>query len=303
MGDRVPGPTCTTRVGTSWIDVGTLCRARMGSPGPSGVGGAVVSLVMGAILVDAQKAKYDKEHIYSMAPEAARKRTIDLQIIGGDYSRGKEIRIDNESYLKQLIEIGSGGRQRVGVDKRGRLQFFIIRGGGEGFLPDTLAGENAGDVVETGTTTDGKKTLTFRFDVNDLLVVFDSKGNLISSARLERPVSITDVWTRKTANKVYDSWGGREVFIYRNTRFNIPYLGLGVDDPYRGHSATVDMHKQEDTNGCIFIVDPNTPNVDDKDIAKFEPKLIHDVLASVGKSPSNVKERVSLGVMHLLEIK
>src|ERR1700674_2868844 len=73
--------------------------------------------------------------------------------------------------------------------------------------------------------------------------------------------------------------------MYRNARRGwIPYLGLGVDDGMRGKVATVDMHKQEATNGCIFIVDPATPEMDDPDpnkLGEFEPKLIRDILAAV----------------------
>jgi hypothetical protein len=38
--------------------------------------------------------------------EASTKRAIDLQIIGGDYSRSDEISPENEDYLKKLIELG-----------------------------------------------------------------------------------------------------------------------------------------------------------------------------------------------------
>jgi hypothetical protein len=41
----------------------------------------------------------------------------------------------------------------------------------------------------------------------------------------------------------------------------------------------VDLHKQEATNGCIFIVDPKTPPYDDNAAAiaalnNFEPQFI-----------------------------
>ena len=103
---------------------------------------------------------------------------------------------------------------------------------------------------------------------------------------------------------MYNAWDGKEVFVYRNARPGwIPYLGLGVEGGMRGWKATVDMHKQEATNGCIFIVDPDTPAMDDSNLGTFEPKLIHDILASIGRTAKDTKGRASLGVMHTVEIK
>ena len=300
VGARIPGPLCSSRVGNGWIDAGTSCRSRSGTPGPLNF---VATLILGALPTNPDKVKFDKEHLYSMAPEAARKRAIDLQIISGDYSRGREISMENEAYLKQLIEIASHGKQNVGASGKGNLQFFIIRGGAEGFLPAWLAKQDASNVVMPGETTSGKSTITFRFDDNDMLAVFDSGGTLVSSARLERPLFITGVWSQRTADKVYNSWNMKEVFIYKNTSFDIPYLGLGVKDGMRGKTATVDLHKQEATNGCIFIVDPNTPALDNSNLGKFEPKLIIDILKKTGRKVDDVKSRVSLGVMRVVTIK
>ena len=36
MATRIPGPTCVTQVGRYWVDQGTLCRSRSGSPGVEG---------------------------------------------------------------------------------------------------------------------------------------------------------------------------------------------------------------------------------------------------------------------------
>ena len=49
--------------------------------------------------------------------------------------------------------------------------------------------ENAGNVVFERETTDHKK-IRSRFDLNDVVAVFDPKGNLIGVALLERPISI-----------------------------------------------------------------------------------------------------------------
>src|SRR5678816_2030428 len=99
-GSSVPGPICSTRVGDDWIDDGTSCRAKSLAPGPVGV-------------ATPEKIDFDRAHGYSLAPEARRKRAVDLEIIGGNYSRSGEIRIDSEPYLKKLIAIGSKGRMTV----------------------------------------------------------------------------------------------------------------------------------------------------------------------------------------------
>ena len=171
-------PLCSTRLGDDWIDLGTLCRTRSAKPGPAGLGEALITAAAGVL--NPAKARFDKEHVYSKAREAARKRDIDLQIIGDDYGRSSEISLTNAAYLKQLIALGSHGRQSVGASAK-KIQFFIVRGGGEGFLPLDHASLNAGRVSIPGETTSGKAT-TFRFDNNDLMAVFDAGGGLIGAA-------------------------------------------------------------------------------------------------------------------------
>jgi hypothetical protein len=287
---------CSTRLGEDWIDVGTSCRNRSSLPGAVGVG---VALIFGPL--SPEKKKYDRDHVYSTAPEAATKRAIDLQIIGGDYSKSGDVRMDNPDYLKQLIDIASGGKKKVSTLKPGKVQFFIIRGGAEGFLAPWMSTENASRIEFPSETTSGKKAVVV-FDENDLLAVFDEAGDLIMSARLERPLSIPGRWREKTANTVYNAWDNKEVSIYRNTNFDIPYLGLVVDEGMK-KKAWVDIHKQEATNGCIFIVDPDTPDLDDSRIGEFEPKLIHAVLKRVGKKAEQVKGKIHLGKMHLVTIR
>lgn len=291
------GPLCTTRVRDQWIDGGTLCRSRSTKPGPVGLDDLIE---FGKSNLNPLKAQFDREHVYSMAPEAARKRDIDLQIIGDDYSRSAEIKIDNEKYLKELIRRASDGKQRVS-DKAKKIQFFIVRGGAEGLLPASMATKDASNVLIPGSTTDGA-SFDFRFDENDLLAVFDPKGALIGAALLQRPTSITGIWTTKTANDIYNAWHNKDVSIYRNKNFEIPYLGLVVADGMKKR-GWVDMHKQEDTNGCIFIVDPATPAVGTEELKTFEPQLLIDILASIGKSPDDVQGSIWLGVMHLVDIK
>lgn len=291
-------PICSTRVGDDWIDGGTLCRTQSAKPGPVGVGEALV--VVAAAVLNPSKARFDKEHVYSRAPEAARKRDIDLRIIGDDYTRSSEISLTNAAYLKQLIALGSRGRQAVATSAK-KIQFFIVRGGGEGFLPSDQASVNAGRVGIPGETTSGKAT-TFRFDNNDIIAVFDAKGGLIGASLLQRPLSIPGTWSEKTANDIYNAWHNKDVSIYRNTNFDIPYLGLVIADGMKKR-GWVDLHKQEATNGCIFIVDPATPAIDEPKLHDFEPKLIVDILASIGKKPQDVKGMIHLGTMRVVDLK
>lgn len=297
---RIPGPICSTRVGDDWIDDGTLCRAKSPPPVPAG-----------KLPANPAKAGFDSAHGYSLAPEARRKRAIDLEIIGGDYSKTGDVRIDNEDYLKKLIEIGSNGKQKV--DSKGRdLQFFIVRGGAEGFLPDGLRKIDANKNVTHWQSTNGKLGET-DFDENDLLAVFDDGGALIGAARLRRPTYVEDHISRSTTTKVYDSWAGKRVFIYFNeTPGWIPYLGLGLDDGFRDGSANegkkvaIDLHKEEQTNGCIFVVHDGpdkTPAVGTDALRTFEPALIKKILAAKRLDEAKVKKgRVNLGTMHVVTI-
>jgi hypothetical protein len=304
MGKHTPGTVCSARLGDDWIDLGTTCRNQSSPPGVVGL-----SVLLGAAVFrnNPLQAKFDKDHVYSKAAEAARKRDIDLQIIGDDYGRSAEISLSSGTYLKELIRLGSNGKQTVNTAAK-KIQFFIIRGGGEGFLPPDMVAKDASKVVFPGASTGGRKPTEFQFDDNDLLVVFGPKGKLIGAALLQRPISITGMWSEKTANAVYDKWNNKDVSIYRNTNFDVAYLGLVIDDGMKKR-AWVDLHKQEATNGCIFIVDPTTPEYDPADavkfeaLQKFEPKLIGDILAAIGKTPDQVKGSIRLGVMHVVDIK
>jgi hypothetical protein len=310
MGNRKPGPVCSTRVGDDWIDKGTACRTRVGAPGPAGVAEDLIFAELAAL--SPFRKKFDTDHVYSMAPEAARKRTIDLQIISDDYSRSAEISIDNEAYLKQLIKIASNGNKEVSVRAK-KIQFFIIRGGAEGLFPVAglsarggMARRNANNVTIPGQTTSGAAS-DFHFDLNDLLAVFQPNGKLIGAALLQRPTFVPGRWSTKSANEVYNAWDNKEVAIYRNKHPEmgwVEYLGLTVDEGKKS-VGWVDMHKQEATNGCIFIDQEGTPALGDPSLDNFEPKLIIDILASIGKVPSDIKpsRRVSLGMMHLIEVK
>lgn len=302
MGKQTPGPVCSARLGDDWIDFGTTCRNQSSPPGVLGTS----VMVVGFLVKNPLQAKFDKEHVYSKAPEAVRKRDIDLQIIGDDYAQSAKISLTSETYLKELIRLGSHGKQIVNSAAK-KIQFFIIRGGAEGFLGADMAKADASNVVFGGTSTGGRKPMEFRFDNNDLLAVFGPKGNLIGSALLQRPIFITGMWSEKTANAVYDKWNNKDVSIYRNNNFDVGYLGMVIDDGMK-RKAWVDLHKQEATNGCIFIVDPNTPEYDPSDsvkfeaLQKFEPKLIQNILAAINKRPEQIKGSIRLGVMRVVDL-
>jgi hypothetical protein len=249
-----------------------------------------------------QLAKFVTSHAYSKAPEATRKEAIDGQILARDFSKVDDIAFNNEGYLKELIKLASAGRQTVSSGARG-VQFFIIRGGAEGFLDSWYIGKDASRVVMTGPTTSGKPGTSMIFDDNDLLVAFNKAGTLINSALLRRPISIVNpnIWTEHTANLVYDAWDGRPVSLYRNTSFDIKYYGLWIDDAkgwYRTGNVRVDLHKREATNGCIFILEAGTPPyVDKAKLNAFEPQFIKDIQSTVG-----AKTKENIGTMHMVDI-
>jgi len=309
MGSQKPGPVCSIRVGDDWIDAGTACRTRVGAPGATGIAEDLIFAELAA--TSPFKKNFDSDHVYSMAPAAARKRTIDMQIIDNDYSRSSEISLSNEAYLKELIRIASGGNNEVSVSAK-KIQFFIVRGGAEGLFPVSgwaarsgMANVDANDVKLPGQTTSGAAA-DFHFDLDDLLAVFEPKGKLIGAALLQRPTYVPNRWSTNSANEVFNAWDNKEVAIYRNKHPElgwVEYLGLTVDEGKK-KVGWVDIHKQEATNGCIFIDQQGTPAVDDPSLDSFEPKLIVDILASIGKTPSDIKpgQRTSLGIMHLIDV-
>ena len=142
--------------------------------------------------------------IYSKSAEASVKRIVDLAIMGADFRNTDRIDFEKENYLKELIRISSNNTIAVNglADK---VQFFFIKGGAEGFFDNTYTGIDASRITRQGATTAGGASDVFVFDDTCLLAVFDPRGKLISSALVSRPISITGIWTEKTANAVLDA--------------------------------------------------------------------------------------------------
>lgn len=293
----VPGPLCSHRLGADWIDDGTLCVAKSYAPGPLG------GLSLGPMSIPF-KDIFDRDHVYSMAVDAGRKRAIDLQIIGNDYGRGGEIRMDNSVYLRQLIDIVSDSRRTVQGAAPG-MQFYIVKGGAEGLLPEGLRDTDADRNVMHWTDTDGHVGET-DFDENDLLAVFGRDGSLVGAARLRRPTFVETRIRRETAAKVFAAWDAKPVLIYRNTSSIpgwIPYLGLGVRDGFRNHGVAIDIHKVESTNGCFFIDDPTQFVAGAPDVRTFEPVLIKKVIAAKGLAEADITGKsIDLGKMNVLDV-
>ena len=263
-------------------------------------------------LAPATEAGYYVLHTYSKAPEASTKRMIDLQIMENDFIKGHRIDMHSEVYLKELINRASHGKFSVKGGSAG-IEFFIIAGGGEGFLDSRYRDKDASrDIRFHGSTTAGEVGSKFIFDCNDLIVAFDKGGKLISSALLERPVSIAlpddpIFWTEATANLTYNAWDGRSVSLYQNTYFfykynGVKYYGLWINDSehlYTSGKVRIDIHKQEQTNGCMFIVDPATPSLANKSaLDDFEPMFIKDIQSAI-----KAKVKQNIEKMHMITIK
>jgi hypothetical protein len=243
--------------------------------------------------------------VYSVAPEGTEKRIIDAAI-----ERFVDIDMHDAAYLRQLIGLSSLYKKTVSERASG-LQFFIVKGGGEGFLDSLYAGKDASRIVRGGErTTSGAPGTMMIFDDNDLIAAFDQKGNLVSSALLRRPISIRtpddpNKWTEGTANKVYDAWDGQPVSIYRNTNpdWDIHYYGLWINDKLGYYTrkkgwVRIDLHKKEATNGCIFIMDPNTPPMSEPArLNAFEPRFIKDVQKAI-----DAKTKSNIGTMHMIKM-
>jgi len=265
-----------------------------------------------------------KTTVYSKSPEAGRKRVIDLEIMGLNLLKKANVDIEKEDYLKQLIDMASNGMVTVS-DHTAKLQFFIIKGGAEGFLDQaTYDGKDASRLVEGGVTTGGQPGTEMTFDDTCLLAVFNRLGGLIGASLLSRPIIVKTSddpgkWTERTANAVFDAWDKSPVGLYHNRNFEVEYFGLWIDDKagwYAHNWARIDIHKEEATNGCIFIVQDGTPPLPDdlgshptaaeialhkaasNKLNQFEPKLIQDIQAVI-----KAKTGENFGTMRVIKIK
>jgi hypothetical protein len=230
---------------------------------------------------------------YSTSPYAAGKKKFDSAYKGAlDFRDG--------AYLKALIEACG---MKV-LPKTKGLQFFIIRGGAEGFLSKGSESLNASRIVINGSTTSASGA-DMVFEGTDLLAVFGGDGRYVASAGLSRPLSIRlggrkpkTIWTERTANKTYNAWDGQQVTLYFNRNFSIRYYGLRVNDSlglYTSGKVRIDMHKREATNGCIFILDPAQPaNLSGEALSAFEPALIKAVQAAIGAKTGH-----NIGTIHM----
>ena len=258
---------------------------------------------------------------YSKSPAASVKKTYDLQIMENDVRNSARVDFQKGDYIKQLIKLMSRGTVEVKTLTRG-LQFFFLTGGAEGFLDSaTFSSIDASRIVSGGSTTSGGSGITMVFDMTNLLAAFDAHGDFVSSAPLIRPLSIKvppppppgfHGWSEEAATNVLAAWNNCPVNLYHNTNYKVKYYGLQIDDSknyYSSGAIRVDFHKQEQTNGCIFIIDDSTPPVPDKALPAaqkdaalkalndFEPKFIKDIQAKLGK-----KEAWPAGTMRVISM-
>ncbi len=205
----------------------------------------------------------------------------------------------DEAYLKALIEMCSKGASKVSANA-GELQFFIVKGGAEGFLGENYADKEASRILTH------YKARQVLWDDNGLLIAFDERGKLINAARLSRPLAITGDpethWHERTANKVYDSWDGRPVAMYKNNSYENSYIGLYVDDEFRHlpkkKRVMLDMHKTMGTEGCISIVDEANNPPRNVNLNKWEPQFINDIQ----RETITIPFKKPIGTMHMLDV-
>lgn len=239
MPDRPAGPICLSNVGKDWIDDGTTCRTRTSAPGPARAN----CDPLGGFHRDpfASVPQATAKLVYSKAKEAAWKRRFDEKLAG----TGLLIVPSSDAYWQALI--GTLTRSTscdVTVDG---LQFFVIRGGFEGFLAPRLqrADANRANWDDRDGTT----------DLNDVLVILNSTGGLLGAFQLAVPN-----YYPRTATMVADDWNGRAVFSYWNNTFS--YYGLAVldrgklpdyDPKVKKYKYWIDIHHNAGTLGCIEI--------------------------------------------------
>jgi hypothetical protein len=255
-------------------------------------------------------------------PTGAGKKAIDSDLT----KSGLSVDMNDEKYLKALINACSNKSDTVSTSAPS-LQFFIVEGGAEGFLDKSLESvTDSANVPMAFKTTDGTQ-FTSIFDDSALIVVFDRKGKLISSAMLNRPIDMPSkgfTWLKTRAPQIFAAWDKRPVNLYFNQNFvfqkkndkgvnewhGISYFGLWIDDSLglykKGKSGVqIDLHKEEATNGCVFIKDPRTPAPPYDEtgskrevLSNFEPQFIRDIQKAIGKNTGS-----DIGVMRIVDVK
>ncbi len=238
-----PAPLCVSRLGTDWNDAGTLCRSRSSRPG-------CVGLAEEALCRPSRRDPFASIQrstaalVYSKAKEAGWKRRFDEEMAGS----GIQVAQTSGLYWRSLIGCLIGTRT---CKESGGIQFYLIRGGYEGFLTRSLMHVDANQVHW-----DGRKEGTT--DLNDALVILDTNGNCLGAFQLAVPN-----YYPRTARMVAGDWDGRAVFAYYNTNNNWNYYALAVLDrgklpkwdPKVGkYNYWIDIHHKGGTYGCIEVV-------------------------------------------------
>lgn len=249
MADQPVGPLCADRLGTDWMDAGTMCLSRSDAPGSTGTSSRGGPQAWGR-----DPFASPLKLVYSRAKEAVWKRTFDERLS----LAGVRVAADNGLYWRSLVGCLVGNRS-CSADNT-ELVFYLIRGGYEGFLDSSLkpfdANRAAWDNRSEGTT-----------DVNDALVVLDGSGALVGAFQLAVPN-----YYPVTGRMVTEDWDGRAVNAYYNSRFQ--YWGLAVidrgklpkyDPAVRKTSWWIDIHHKAGTFGCIEVNKSATAGTHDFD--------------------------------------
>ncbi len=256
MPDTIPGPMCGFQLGVDWVDPGTMCRSRSNGPGSAGLSSS-------ALTTSSRRDPFASiplataRLVYSKAKEARWKRRFDEALAAS----GLQIAPTSGLYWRSLIGCLAASDSCPPADS---LQFFLIRGGYEGFLARSLlhvdANRASWDSRADGTT-----------DLNDAMVVLDSQGKFLGAFQLAVPN-----YYPRTAQMVARDWNGRSVFSYYNNTFG--YHGLAVldrgklpaYDPKVGkYDYWIDIHHKGGTLGCIEIARSASADASDFDSFVF----------------------------------
>ena len=207
-----------------------------------------------------------KHLVYSKAKEAKWKRQFDETMAAS----GLQIDPTSGLYWRSLLGCLVGP---VSCPEAGELQFFLVRGGYEGFLSQQVKHVDANRVKwesRSGTT-----------DINDAMVVLDTDGNYVGAFQLAVPN-----YYPRTAQMVASDWNGRAVFSYYNRTYS--YFGLAVldqgklplyDPKIKKYSYWIDIHHKFGTLGCIEIAGSASPTESNFDsfVAKITKRFGHSL--------------------------